>query len=161
MKLELIRSADDKRRYDLDGIGSVRHLRRTSYDAELRPVDGAPLVAVPKGIWQRRMEVTDPAGELVGSFEQRSGKARDGDLSWRGAAHELTSDSGWDYGFSLSAGARPSMSVRAGGWGRDRTEVTLHDAGPDGALDPALVLFVVWLAETFVVQDLTYVAGAT
>lgn len=161
MKLELTRSSDDKRRYDLGGIGSVRHLRRTSYDAELRPADGGRLVAVPKGIWQRRMEVTDDTGELVGSFEQRSAKSRDGDLSWRGTDYELAPDSAWDYAFSLSLHGRPLVGVRAGGWGRNRTEVTLEDSGPEAGLDAALVLFVVWLAETFVVQDLTYVAGAT
>ena len=70
-ELELTRAPGDRRRYVLDGVGSLRlegwSGRRATLDA-----DGRTWLAARAGFWQRRIEATDTAGTVVATFMPRS-----------------------------------------------------------------------------------------
>src|SRR3954447_17348835 len=66
--LELVRDPQDRRRYVLEGVGSLRvegfARRRATIEA-----DGRTWQAAPIGFWKRSMIATDAAGETVAEFE--------------------------------------------------------------------------------------------
>jgi hypothetical protein len=69
--LELTRDPEDRHRYVLEGVGSLRlegfSGRRATLDAA-----GRSWQAAPAGFWRRRVEATDAAGSPVAEFEPRS-----------------------------------------------------------------------------------------
>ena len=69
-ELELTRDPHDRRRYVLEGVGSLRvegfARRRATIEA-----DGRTWQAAPIGFWRRSMVATDAAGETVAEFEPR------------------------------------------------------------------------------------------
>ena len=155
--IELAQAADDKHRFDLPGVGSVRHLKRTSFDSELCTLENTCVQAAMKGVWQPKAEATDAAGTVIGSYEPTAKLSRNGAVQWRGETYSLQSESSWDYSFSLSRDTTVLIQVQTSGWGKHPTTVVIEEDG----VEPALLLFTVWLAETFVGQDFAYVAGAT
>lgn len=61
-ELALTRSADDRRRYDLDGYGSLRRAGWLSRSAEIRTPDGAV-----------RTTKQSPTGKVASLFDQTGG----------------------------------------------------------------------------------------
>ncbi|MBB6628299.1 hypothetical protein H5V45_13315 [Nocardioides sp. KIGAM211] len=148
-ELVLTRSTDDRRRYDLAGVGSVRREGLLGRSHELRPVVGRPLVARQRGFLGRSTEAVDEAGVVVGTFTQRGLLRHGGPVVWNGLPHDLTSRSSWKNGYELARDGTPLLTVEARGWGRTPARIRVHD----DRVDPGLVLFTVWLVQQFVQQD--------
>ncbi len=148
-ELPLTRSTDDRRRFEIDGVGALRRFGLFARGAELRTVTGRTLRARPRGWPGRRSEATDEAGGVVGEFELAWRMRRSGTLTWQGLPHQVTTESSWRNRYLLSRDDRPLLSVRCRGWGRTPATLTVHDR----SLDPGLVLFTAWLVQQFVESD--------
>jgi hypothetical protein len=73
--VELTRSADDRRAYVLEGIGTLRFEGLTS-PRPTAEAGGTAWEIAPRGRWRGAIEATDVAGTVVGSFEPRGGLHR-------------------------------------------------------------------------------------
>jgi hypothetical protein len=148
--LELTRTREDRRRYELEGVGTLRlegfFARRATAEAgtaswSLRRV----------GFWGLAIEATDATGAIVGTFEARSIK-RGGTVRWGGRELTLRSSSWWKERYALADGDRELAVLDGKGWGKRPVRVTLDDPG---AVEPGLLLFA-----TFVVRGLAEDASA-
>jgi hypothetical protein len=150
-ELALTRSSGDKRRYELDGIGTLRlggwATRWATAEAGARKWGFAR-----RGILGTVVQATDPAGTVVGTFEGRSIK-RGGPLRWDGREYALQSDSRWRERYALVDGERTLATMEGHAWGKRPVRVDLEDGGP--AIDPGLLLFT-----AFVVRALAGDAAA-
>src|SRR5262249_47327981 len=117
VQLELTRSPDDRRRYEIDGVGALRlagaFSRRATAEA-----GGASWSFDPRGLWQRTIEASDAAGTVVGSFEGRSWGRRGGRLSWRDRELELRRASYWKDRYALVEGERELAVLEGKDWGK-------------------------------------------
>src|SRR3954452_15523830 len=86
-ELELTRIGDDRRRYEIDGVGALRLGGVLSRGATAE-AGGAERSFARRGFSQQTGEVAGAAGDVVGSFRQ--GKLRRGGaLRWGGRDREL------------------------------------------------------------------------
>jgi len=139
--LELTRTTGDRRRYALEGVGTLRLEGLASWRATVQTATGSWRLAR-RGFTGRRVEATDLAGALVGEFEPRSIR-RGGLLRWAGRELELRPASSWRERYALAEGDRELALLDAKGWGKRPVKVTLDD--PD-AIDPGLLLLAVFVA---------------
>jgi hypothetical protein len=150
-ELALTRSSGDKRRYELDGIGTLRlggwATRWATAEAGERRWGFAR-----RGILGTRVQATDPAGTVVGGFEGRSIK-RGGPLRWQEHDYALQPDSRWRQRYALVDGNRTLATMEGHTWGKRPVRVDIEDDA--GALDPGLLLFT-----AFVVRALAGDAAA-
>jgi hypothetical protein len=149
--LELTRCRDDRRRYALDGVGTLRlegfFARRATAEA------GATSWSFDRvGFWRTGMEATDATGAVVGTFAARTVK-RGGTVRWGGRELTLRPASTWKERYALADGDREIALLDAKGWGKRPVRVTLDDPA---AVEPGLLLFA-----AFVVRGLAEDAGAT
>jgi hypothetical protein len=139
--LELTRDPDDRRRYVLDGVGSLRlegwGRRRATLDAA-----GRSWQATPVGFWKRRVEATDAAGSPVAAFEPRSVK-RGGVLRVGGRELRIEPASKWKERYALKDGERELVVLEAKSWGKRPVRVAVEDPS---AVDPLLLLFAAFVA---------------
>ncbi len=154
-ELALTRSGDDRRRYELAGYGSIRRSGWASRDSELRTTTGRVYVARPRGWTQRTAEAVDQVGSVVGEFRQRKVMSHAGDVAWTGLPHEISRESVWRGSYVLTHHGARLLAVKARGWGRTPAVVTLDDR----SVDAGLVLFSVWLVQSFVAQDAASASG--
>jgi hypothetical protein len=142
--LELTRVPADRRRYSLEGIGSLRlqGLLGRSATAES---DGRSWTFARRGFWQRKIEAMDEMGSVVGEFDPRTLR-RGGTVRWGGHELVLEPASRWRERYALADGDRELVVLDGKGWGKRPVRVTVVDAEP---VDPALLLFA-----TFVVRGL-------
>jgi hypothetical protein len=140
-ELQLVRDPEDRRRYVLDGIGSLRlegwSRRRATLDAAGRSWQAAPV-----GFWQRRVAATDAAGSPVAEFDPRSIR-RGGILRVGDRELQLTPASRWKEHYALKDGERELAVLEAKGWGKRPVRVAVDDPG---AVDPLLLLFAAFVA---------------
>jgi hypothetical protein len=148
--LELTRSRDDRRRYEVDGVGALRLGGILSRGATAE-AGTATWTLARRGFWQTTIEATDATGSLVGSFEPRKLR-RGGALRWGGRELELRSASRWKERYALADGDRELAVLDGKGWGKRPVKITLDD--PD-LVEPGLLLFA-----AFVVRGLAEDAGA-
>ena len=100
--LELVRDPKDRRRYVMEGVGSLRvegfARRRATIEA-----DGRTWQAAPIGFWKRSMVATDAAGETVAEFQPR--RIRSGGTLRVGARElEIAPASKWKQRYALKDG---------------------------------------------------------
>ena len=147
-ELTLTRSAEDRRRYELPGYGSVRRLGWLSRDAEIATVDGVTrrTKQSPTG---KRATLTEGADSVVAEYERTSWTKHDGTVTWRGLGYAITTESHWRRRYLLARDGLPCVRVTCRGWGKK--PATVEVLGP--AAGPALVLFTTWLVQTFVEMD--------
>jgi len=156
-ELALTRASDDRKRYDLPGYGSLRRDRWFSRRCVLRTDDGRELTARTQGMLQRAAEAVDRSGSVVGDYRQRRLVNRGGDLAWSGLPYEVTSQSMLHTRDVVSRHQEPVVSVHVKAWGgRTPAVVTVSDP----RADPGLVLFTVWLVQTFAHSASSEAAGA-
>jgi hypothetical protein len=149
-ELALTRSGDDRRRYEIERVGTLRLGGFLSRGATAAG-DGAEWSFYRRGFWQRTVEATDAAGDVVGSFQ--AGKLRRGGaLRWGGRDLALRPASKWRERYALVDGDRELAALEGKGWGKRPVRIAVDD--PD-AVDPGLLLFA-----TFVVRGLAEDAGA-
>ena len=139
--LELTRDPEDRRRYVLDGVGSLRLEgwggRRATLDAAGRSWQAAPV-----GFWKRRVEATDAAGTPVADFEPRSFK-RGGILRIGGRELRIAPASRWKERYALKDGERELAVLEAKSWGKRPIRVAVDDPA---AVEPLLLLFAAFVA---------------
>jgi hypothetical protein len=149
VELELKRWFDDRRRFDLDGVGSIRRGGWWSRRAGLLPVQAPPLTAAPQGLMGRAAIVTTADGVTVGRFAQKGVLSHGGELVWRDRQLRVRSEALLTNRYSISDGDTALLEVRATGWGRTPARVSLSGE----AADPGLVLFALWVVQDFIAQD--------
>jgi hypothetical protein len=149
-ELELTRSRDDRRRYDLEGAGSLRLGGWLRGGATIEA--GETLLEVrARGILRRVTEATDHTGALLGSYGPEGWK-RGGPLTWEGRALALKPSSAWRERYALLDGDRELALLDGKGWGKRPVRIRLTDP----ATEPALLLFA-----AYVVRQLAENAGST
>jgi hypothetical protein len=153
-ELELVRSAGDRRRYEVEGVGALQlgGLFSRSATAE---ADGAAWTFRRTGFWQRTVEATDAIDNVVGSFEPRKMK-RGGALVWGGRELELRPASRWKERYALADGEREVAVFEGKGWGKRPVRITVDDAG---AVEPGLLLFAAFVVRGLA-EDASAAAGA-
>jgi hypothetical protein len=143
-ELELTRSTDDRRRYEVAGVGALRlagaFSRRATAEA-----GGASWSFDGRGLWQRTIEASDAAGTVVGSFDRRSW-GRGGKLHWRGRELELRPASHWKDRYALVEGERELAVLEGKGWGKRPVTLSVDDPT---TTDPGLLLFATYLVRRF------------
>jgi hypothetical protein len=153
--LELVRDPDDRRRYVLEGVGSLRLEgfggRRATIDAAGRSWQAAPV-----GFWKQRVEATDAAGAPAAAFEphrlRRGGVLRVGPREL-----QIAPASRWKDRYALQDGERDLAVVEAKGWGKRPVRVTIDDPA---AVEPMVLLLVVFLARRMA-EDSSAAAATT
>ena len=85
----LTRSADDRKRYDLAGHGSLRKPSWWSEKGEILTVEGYALTATMVGFMQRTAEATDAGGAVWGRYRRTKSMSHGGDIEWRGRAFTI------------------------------------------------------------------------
>ena len=149
-ELELRRSPDDRRLYEIDGVGTLRLGGLLSRGASAEAGATAWSFAG-RGLWPARLEATDAIGDVVGSFQPRKLR-RGGALRWGGRDLELRPASRWRERYALADGERELAVLDGKGWGRRPVRITVDDPG---LVEPGLLLFA-----AFAVRRLAEDAGA-
>ena len=144
----LTRSADDRRRFELDGYGSIRRSSWLKRNAEIRTCDGVERTTrqSPTG---KHAGLIEAAGSVVADYQRTRWVDHGGTLTWRGLPYDVTVESHWRHRYLLSRNGVDALRVTYKGWGKKPAVVEVHDPG----MDPGLVLFMTWLAQTFVELD--------
>jgi hypothetical protein len=139
-ELELSRSRDDRRVYEVDGVGALRvgGLFSRSVTAE---AGGTSWTFDRRGFWGRTIEASDAAGAVVGSFDPRTIR-RGGTLRWGARELALQPASKWRERYALLDGERELALLDGKGWGKRPVSITIDQ--PD-AVEPGLLLFAVFL----------------
>jgi hypothetical protein len=154
-ELELTRSKQDRRLYNLEGIGSLRlegfFSRRATATAA-----GVTWRMGRTGFWGRRIEAIREGGSLAGEFEPRSIR-RGGELRWTGRDYELRPASAWRERYALAVGDVEVAVIEGKGWGRK--PVKLEILRPE-AVEPGLLLFAAFVVRGLA-DDASAAAGAT
>src|SRR3954454_16411001 len=149
-QLELTRRRDDRRLYEIGGVGTLRFeglfARRATAEAGATTWSFAR-----RGRWQSAIDASDATGAVVGSFAPRKLR-RGGTLRWGDGAFEVRPASRWRERYALADGHRELAVLDAKGWGRRPVRLTVDDPG---LMDPGLLLFA-----AFAVRQLAEDAGA-
>jgi hypothetical protein len=134
--LELTRSREDRRLYELAGLGTLRlegpFSRRATAEA-----GGVAWSLHRVGFWRTAINATDAAGTVVGTFDPRALR-RGGALTWGGRELALRPASAWRDRYALAEGDREIALLDGRGWGKRPVTITVGDPA---AADPGLLLF--------------------
>lgn len=154
-ELELTRNPDDRRLYELDGVGSLRLGGWFSRSATAQ-ADGDRLQLSRRSRWRTAIQATDSAGTVQGEFTGRTWR-RGGDLRWSGRSLQLRSSSMWRERYALAEDGRELVTIEGKGWGKRPVKVTIEDEA--GAIEPGLLLFAVYVVRALA-EDAGAAAGA-
>lgn len=147
-ELELRQSSDDRRRHDVEGVGSIRRMSLFSRAALLLPVEGEPLTAQSSGLLSGEFEAVAPGGDQVGEYTHPDLLTHSGRIRWRDRRLRLRTTPVLVSRYELREDDTTLLEVQATGWGHPPAQVAVHDAS-----DPGLLLFALWLAQGFVDHD--------
>lgn len=153
-ELELTRTADDRRLYALEGVGTLRFEGWTSRKATAEAGGDAWRFAR-RGFWQRSGEAVDGAGVTVGAFEPRTWR-RGGTVRWDGRELTLRPASMWRERYALADGDRELVILDGKGWGRPPVKVSVED--PD-AIEAGLLLFAAFVVRGLADDSAAAAAG--
>jgi hypothetical protein len=153
-ELELARSRDDRRRYEIDGVGSLR-LNGWFGRGATADAGGTSWSFDHYGFWRRAILASDAAGAPVGSFEPRSLR-RGGALRWRGRDLELRPASRWKQRYAVVDGDRELAVLEGKGWGRRPVRMTVDDD-----IEPGLLLFAAFVVRGLADDASSSAAGST
>jgi hypothetical protein len=156
-ELELRRSPDDRRLYELEGVGTLRLEGLASRRATAEAA-GRSWQLARRGVWRRGILATDGAGGEAGEFTPRALR-RGGTLVWLGRELALRPASRWRERYALVDGETELAVFDARSWGKRPVKVTLH--GEAGAQDPGLLLFAAFIARDLAADADAVAAGAT
>jgi hypothetical protein len=154
--LELTRSRDDRRLYELAGIGTLRleglFSRRATVEA-----GGVTWSMRRVGFWRTTIEATDAAGSVAGTFDPRTLKGG-GTLVWRGRELELRRASIWKDRYALAADDREIAVLDGRSWGKRPVTITVDDPA---AVEPGLLLFAAYVVRSLAEDSESAAAGAS
>ena len=153
--LELTRSRDDRRLYELAGLGTLRleglFSRRATAEA-----GGVAWSLHRVGFWRTAIDATDAAGTVVGTFDPRALK-RGGTLTWGARAFALRPASRWKDRYALADGDREVAVLEGRGWGRRPVTISVDDPA---AVDPGLLLFAAYVVRSLAEDSASGAGGA-
>ena len=135
-ELDLTRSPEDRRRYDLRGVGALRLEGTFSRSATAEAATGTWRLAR-RGLWQRHVVATDQAGVVEGEFAPRDIR-RGGALRWGDRELTLHPVSALRERYALTENGRELARIDGRSWGRRPVTVTLPERD---AVEPGLLLF--------------------
>jgi hypothetical protein len=141
MNLELTRTPGDRDCYALEGVGTLRLEGFFSTRATAEAAGQRWRIAR-RGLW-RRLEATDPAGAVVGTFERRL--MRGGSVRWYGREFSLRRASMLREHYALADGDREIALLDGKRWGRRPVTITVDDPT---ALAPGLLLYAAFVVRT-------------
>ena len=151
VELELTRSRDDRRLYELPGVGSLR-LEGWLSRAASAEAAGDRWRFRRDGWWQPSVSAGDASGAVVGSFAPRAIR-RGGELRWQGAELALRPASTLRERYALISAGRELVLLQGKTWGKRPVRVAITDGT---AVEAGLLLFA-----AFVVRGLAEDAGST
>ena len=153
--LELTRSRDDRRLYELAGLGTLRleglFSRRATAEA-----GGVAWSLHRVGFWRTAIDATDAAGTVVGTFDPRALK-RGGTLTWGARELELRPASTWKDRYALTGGEREIAVLDGRSWGKRPVTITVDDPA---AVDPGLLLFAAYVVRSLAEDSASAAGGA-
>jgi hypothetical protein len=152
-ELELTRSRDDRRLYEVDSVGTLRLGGLLSRGAAAES-GAAAWTFDRRGFWQRTVEATDGTGAVVGSFDPRTLR-RGGSLRWGDHQLELRPASMWKERYALADGDRELALLDGKGWGKRPVKITLDEPG---LVEPGLLLFAAFVVRGLA-EDASTAAG--
>jgi len=155
-ELELKRIPEDRRLYELDGVGTLR-LEGLIWPAATAEAGQSSWRIERQGFWKRVQRATDAAGTPVGEFKPR-GLRGGGPLHWTEQEFELRRASGWRDRYALVDGGRELAILDGKGWGKRPVTITVHD--PE-AVDPGLLLFAAYVSRGLAEDKRKAGSGAT
>lgn len=145
-----MRSADDKRRYDLEGLGWLQGGSWLKLSAEASTPSGGWSFEA-KGWSGGRAEATSSrSGAVEGRYERTSAWSHRGVITWFGQSYDFVKTSTWRYRFQLLQDEVTLLEIEAN-FSQKKPAVARLEEGAD--IDPGLVFFAVWLTRLFVAQD--------
>jgi hypothetical protein len=135
-ELELTRSRDDSRLYEIAGVGTLRFggffSRRATAEA------GAAAWSFDRrGFWQTTIEASDATGAAVGSFAPRTLR-RGGSLHWGARDFELRPASVWTERYALVDQDLEVAVLDGKSWGKRPVRITVDEPN---LVEPGLLLF--------------------
>jgi hypothetical protein len=152
-ELALTRKSGDRRRYDLEGVGTLRlggwASRWATAECGLLRWGFAR-----RGVFRSVIEATEPEGRVVGSFEGRSLR-RGGTLRWDEREYVLKPDSAWREHYALLDGDEQLATLEGKGWGKRPVRVEVADIA---RIDHGLLLFAAFVVRALA-QDASSAAG--
>ena len=150
-EVQLTRSGEDRRRYEIDGTGWLRTVGLFRFRAEAGTDRGTGWAFRPRGWASSRVEVLDALSNLPVAEYRRTGKlSYDGTISWRSRSYDVRRTSTWHQRFALFLGEEQVLELEVKSvWKRP---VVLRIA-PALESEPGLVLFACWLCQRFVSQQ--------
>jgi len=153
--LELTRSREDRRLYELAGLGTLRlegmFSRRATAEA-----GGVAWSLRRVGFWRTAIDATDAAGNVVGTFDPRALK-RGGTLTWNARAFELRPASRWKDRYALAEADREIAVLDGRSWGKRPVTITVDDPA---AVDPGLLLFAAYVVRSLAEDSASAAGGA-
>ncbi len=151
-ELQLVRSVDDRRRFELAGVGWVRSTGWLTQRADAGRVVGASEWHFePRGWTGGRAEaLATGTGEVVGTYRRTSRWNHDGEVTWGRTTLRVGRAGFWRSRYVWSVGDQPVLELGVHPLSRRRVTLTLESAWQR---DPGLVLFACWLGQLFVSQD--------
>lgn len=138
--LELTRTPDDRRRYELEGVGTLRLEGWGSRRATAEAGQGGWQFAR-RGIFKPTVEATDLAGAPAAEFKAH-GLRRGGTLRWGEREFALRPASIWRERYALADGERELVLLDGKGWGKRPVKITIEDPT---AIEPGLLLFAAYV----------------
>jgi hypothetical protein len=142
-ELELTRSKEDRRLYNLEGIGSLRLDGFFSRSATASAA-GVTWRMGRAGFWGRRIEAFREGNVLAGEFDPRTIR-RGGELRWNGRPYALRPASNWRERYALAVGDTEVAVIEGKDWGRKPVKVEI--LRPEG-VEPGLLLFAVYVVRS-------------
>lgn len=151
IELALTRSRDDRRLYEVGGVGTLRFEGFLSRRATAET--GAHAWSFDRGGFRHRtIKASDATGAIVGSFDPRTLR-RGGSLRWDDRDFELPPASMWTERYALVHHDRELAVLDAKSWGKRPVKITIDEPS---LVDPGLLLFA-----AFAVRQLADDASAT
>lgn len=155
MEIKLTRSREDKKRYDLEGVGSLRFGGMLSRDTEARTVDGRTWTFHEGGVFGGRKEALGSGDTPIGTFDNTKIMRHGGVLTWEGVEYQVRSSSTWKSRFAMAQGELELVTVEDKGWGKSPVTVRLEDQD----IDRGVLLYFIWLVHKWTEDD-SAAAGA-
>jgi hypothetical protein len=152
--LELNRLPDDRRRYVIAGVGTLR-LQGFFASGAVAESEGMRWVFTRRGLLRRLVDATDAAGATVGTFEPGSLR-RGGALRWGDRRLVLRPAASFRERYSLMDGDRELALLEGKSWGRRPVRLTV---AADTAVEPGLLLFAAFVVRGLA-EDASAIAGA-
>jgi hypothetical protein len=154
--LELKRTAEDRRLYALEGVGTL-HLEGLGGRMATAEAGAESWHITRRGFWRRLVQATDRADLVVGEFRPR-GVRRGGSLSWAGRELALRPASRWRERYALADGDSELALFDGRGWGRRPVRVSVDDTA---AVEPGLLLFAAFVVRGLAADASSAAGGAT